>query len=200
MDQMTEASHVTRSNSYWIPLATLAAAAVLAACGSASPAASSSSGSTPTASAPATAPPTAAPTVTTTTASSSCPSGSTVQAALGTSALPNAVGIAGGGSAHLPAGATGIVCEYSAAPENVIIEVIQNIPSSYISAYSSKFPTNFKTVSGLGDVARSFVDNLGTGKTNLGVVAAKGTTIVAVVATYTPATLTQVEALVSSLL
>ncbi len=201
MDQMTEASHVTRSRSSWIPLATLAAAAALAACGSASPAASTSSGSAPTASAPiATAPPTAAPTVTTTTASSSCPSGSTVQAALGTSALPNAVGVAGGGSAQLPAGATGIVCEYSAPPENVILEVLQNIPSSYISAYSSKFPKAFTTVSGLGDEARSFVDNLGAGKTNLGVVAAQGTTIVAVVATYTPATLSQVEALVRSLL
>jgi hypothetical protein len=123
-----------------------------------------------------------------------------VSAALGTSALPNAVGIKGGGSTALPAGATGIVCEYSAVAENVIVEVIQNIPSSYISAYSSKFPANFKTVSGLGDEARSFVTSLGGGKTNEGVVAAQGTTIVAVVATDTPATLSQIESLVSSLL
>jgi hypothetical protein len=201
MDLMTEASHVTRSNSFWIPFATLAAAATLAACGSSSPAASSSSGSTPTAAA--TAPPaTAAPTVTTTTASSSCPSGSTVASALGVTALPNAVGVAGGGTTELPAGATGIVCEYPAEASgvNVIIEVIQNIPSSYISAYSSKFPTNFKPVSGLGDEARSFVTSIGNGKTNEGVVAAQGTTIVAVVATGTPATLSQVESLVGSLL
>jgi hypothetical protein len=204
MDLMTEASHVTRSNSYWIPLATLAAAATLAACGSSSPAASSGSGSTPTPAA--TAPPaTAAPTValpTTTTASSSCPSGSTVDSALGTSGLPNAVGIKGGGSTELPAGASGIVCEYVGGTSgvNVIIEVIQGIPSSYISAYSSKFPTNFKTVSGLGDEARSFQTTITGGKTNEGVVAAQGTTIVAVVATGTPATLSQIESLVGSLL
>ncbi len=201
---MTEASHVTRSNSYWIPFATLGAAAVLAACGSSSPAASSSSGSTPTA-APTAQPATAAPTValpTTTTASSSCPSGSTVASALGTVALPNAVGIAGGGTTELPTGATGIVCEYvgGTSGQNVIIEVIQNIPSSYISAYSSKFPANFKTVSGLGDVARSFQTTITGGKTNEGVVAAQGTTIVAVIATGTPASLSQVESLVGSLL
>ena len=123
-----------------------------------------------------------------------------MQGALGTSPLPNAVGVAGGGSAQLPTGATGIVCEYSAPPENVILEVIQNIPSSFISAYSSKFPKNFTTVSGLGDAARSFVDDLGGGKTNEGVVAAQGTTIVAIVATATPATLSQIESLVRSLL
>jgi|HubBroStandDraft_1064217.scaffolds.fasta_scaffold58060_2 hypothetical protein len=204
MDLTTEESHVTRSNSYWIPFATLAAAAILAACGSSSPATSSSSGSTPTA-APTAPPATAAPTValpTTTTASSSCPSGSTVASALGTAALPNPTGIVGGGSTQLPAGATGIVCEYlaAAAGENVIVEVIQNIPSSYISAYSSKFPAAFKSVSGLGDIARSFSASIGGGKTDEGVVAAQGTTIVAVVATGTPASLSQIESLVSSLL
>jgi hypothetical protein len=202
MDLMTEASHVTRSNSFWIPFATLAAAATLAACGSSSPAASSGSGSTPTPAA--TAPPaTAAPTValpTTTTASSSCPSGSTVASALGTGALPNAVGIAGGGSTELPTGATGIVCEYAAPPVNVILEIIQGIPSSYVSAYSSKFPAKYSVVSGLGDVARSFDTSIGGGRTNEGVVAAQGTTIVVVVATGTPATLSQVESLVGSLL
>jgi hypothetical protein len=205
MAQMTEASHVTRTHSYWIPLATLAVLAALTACGSSSPAASSSSGSTPTpaATAPiATAAPTAAPTITTTTASSSCPSGGTVDSALGTSGLPNAVGIKGGGSTELPAGASGIVCEYTggASGVNVIIEVIQNIPSSYISAYSSKFPANFKVVSGLGDEARSFQTTITGGKTNEGVVAAQGTTIVAVVATGTPASLSQIESLVGSLL
>jgi hypothetical protein len=192
---------VTRSKSLLFPLATLAAAATLAACGSSTPSSNSSSASTPTASAPnATAPPTAAPTITTTTASSSCPSGSTVSSALGTSGLPDAVGLKGGGSTELPAGATGIVCEYHASTENVIVEVIQNVPSSFISAYSSKFPVGFKAVSGLGDVARSFETSLGGGKTNEGIVAAQGTTIVAIVATATPATLSQIESLVRSLL
>ena len=94
------------------------------------------------------------------------------------------------------------MCEYNAAAagQNVIVEVIQNIPSSYISEYSSKFPANFKTVSGLGDVARSFQTTITGGKTNEGVVAAQGTTIVAVVATGTPASLSQMKSLVSSLL
>jgi hypothetical protein len=82
----------------------------------------------------------------------------------------------------------------------VIIEVIQNIPSSYISAYSSRFPKTFTPVSGLGDEARSFETTLSGGKTDLGVVAAQGTTIVAVVALGTPASLSQIESLVSSLL
>jgi hypothetical protein len=119
---------------------------------------------------------------------------------LGTGALPNAVGIAGGGSTELPTGATGIVCEYAAPPVNVILEIIQGIPSSYVSAYSSKFPAKYSVVSGLGDVARSFDTSIGGGRTNEGVVAAQGTTIVVVVATGTPATLSQVESLVGSLL
>ena len=100
----------------------------------------------------------------------------------------------------LPTGATGIVCEYHSTIENVLIEVIENIPSSYISQYSGHFPTNFKVVSGLGDQARSFLTSLGGGKTNEGVVATKGQTLVAVVATDTPASLSQIEALVSQLL
>jgi hypothetical protein len=92
------------------------------------------------------------------------------------------------------------VCEYSAVATNVIIEVIQNIPSSYIAEYSSKFPANFKPVSGLGDEARSFETTITGGHTDIGVVAAQGTTIAVVVATDTPATLTQVESLVRTLL
>ena len=192
---------MTRNQSRWIPLTAVGFGAMLAACGgSSTPASSSSAAGAPTATA------TAAPTATisiptTVAASSSCPSGSTVTSALGTSALPNAVGIAPtAATSELPAGATGIVCEYHATTENVIIEVIQNIPSSYISAYSSHFPAGFKTVSGVGDQARSFDQALGGGKDNEGVVATKGTTLVVVDATDTPATLSQIESLVSSLL
>jgi hypothetical protein len=55
-------------------------------------------------------------------------------------------------------------------------------------------------VSGLGDEARSFQTTITGGKTNEGVVAAQGTTIVAVVATGTPASLSQIESFVGSLL
>jgi hypothetical protein len=192
---------MTRNQSRWIPLTAVGFGAMLAACGgSSTPASSSSAAGAPTATA------TAAPTATisiptTVAASSSCPSGSTVTSALGTSALPNAVGIAPtAATSELPAGATGIVCEYHATTENVIIEVIQNIPSSYISAYSSHFPAGFKTVSGVGDQARSFDQALGGGKDNEGVVATQGTTLVVVDATDTPATISQIESLVSSLL
>jgi len=58
----------------------------------------------------------------------------------------------------------------------------------------------FKPVAGVGDEARSFYVSLGGGKDNEGVVAAKGSTVVAIVATATPATLSQIEALVNSLL
>ncbi|MFZ0179801.1 MAG: hypothetical protein WAL84_08005 [Candidatus Dormiibacterota bacterium] len=92
------------------------------------------------------------------------------------------------------------MCNYHTTTENVIITVLQNVPASYISKYSVNFPVAYKPVSGVGDQARSFVVSLGGGKDNEGVVATKGTTVVAAVATATPATLSQLEALVSSLL
>ena len=183
---------MTRS-SRWIAVTALAFAATLAACGGSSPSPTSSSGA-------ATATPTvAAPTPTAATAAAQCPSGSSVGSALGTT-LPDATNVVGGGIGQLPSGATGIVCDYHATPENVIITVLQNIPASYISKYSANFPVSYKPVSGVGDEARSFVVSLGGGKDNEGVVAAKGTTVVAAVATATPATLSQLEALVNSLL
>jgi hypothetical protein len=92
------------------------------------------------------------------------------------------------------------VCEYHATTENVIIVVITNISASYIAQFSVHFPGRYKTVSGVGDQARSFYESLGGGKDNEGVVATKGSTIVSIGATATPATLTQVEALVNQLL
>jgi hypothetical protein len=192
---------VTRTLSAWIPLTAIGFAILLAACGG-----SSGTGTTPTAGGTAPAATAAPPTATAalpgiTAASAACPSGSSVSSALGTSGLPNAVGVAPPAStSEFPAGATGIVCEYHATTANVIIEVIMNIPGSYISAYSSHFPAGFQTVPGVGDQARSFHQTLGGGKDNEGVVATKGTTLVAVDATDTPATLGQIESLVSSLL
>ena len=104
------------------------------------------------------------------------------------------------GATTLPAGATAEVCEYHASTYNVIIERLTNISPSFITQFSSKFPVAFTTVAGVGDQARSFSVALGGGKDNEGVVATKGTTLVAIVATATPATLAQIEALVDQLL
>ena len=183
---------MTDSNSRWIALTALVFAATLAACGSSSPSPTTGAAtSTPT-------PLASAATPTIVAASSQCPSGAAVGSALGTT-LPDATGVAGGGTTQLPSGATGLVCEYHAATENVIIVKVTNISASYISKFSANFPGGYKTVSGLGDQARSFFQTLAPGKNNEGVVAAKGSTIVAIDATYTPASLSQIEALVNQL-
>jgi hypothetical protein len=185
---------VTGRASRWMMLIPLALVAGLAACGGSStnPTASTSSSAAAT-------PTVAAPTPTASTAAATCPSGATVGSALGIT-LPNATGVVGASLAQLPAGATGILCDYKAASDNVLITEFLNVPASDISKFSDKFPVTFKPVSGVGDEARSFFQSLGAGRNNQGVVAAKGTTVVSIVATYTPATLSQLEALVNSLL
>jgi hypothetical protein len=82
----------------------------------------------------------------------------------------------------------------------VIIELISNIAPSSITNFTKNFPVPPAAVSGVGDHAYSFSQSLGAGKVNEGVVATKGSTLVSIGATYTPATLAQVEALVNSLL
>jgi hypothetical protein len=176
--------------------------ASLAACGG-------SGGGGPSTAGPATAaPPTSAPTTaaaaatppgnpTVTAAPASCPTAAAVNAALGVQ-VPAPLGIKGG--TKLPAGATGVVCEYHAAAYNVIIEVITNIDPSYVSQFTKKFPVAGSAVSGLGDQADAFSQALGGGKVNEGVVASKGSTIVDITATATPATLAQLEAFVATLL
>jgi hypothetical protein len=82
---------------------------------------------------------------------------------------------------------------------NVIIEVITNIDPSNIASFSDRFPVAYASVSGVGDQARSFVVSLGGGKTNEGVVATKGRTLVDITATATPASLAQIEALITQL-
>jgi hypothetical protein len=114
--------------------------------------------------------------------------------------LPNPISVAGGGSNPLPAGATGVACEYRGVSDNVIIELIANISPSYIAQFSAHFPGGYQSVSGVGDQARSFSQALGGGKDNEGVVAVKGSTIVSIDATDTPASLAQLEALVNHLL
>jgi hypothetical protein len=182
---------VTHGNSRWIALTALAFAATLAACGSSTPSPTTGGATSP--------PTSAAATPTAVAASAQCPTGAAVGSALG-AMLPDATGVAGGGTTQLPTGATGLVCEYHAATDNVIIVKVTNISGSYISMFSAHFPGGYKTVSGLGDQARSFFQILGPGKNNEGVVASKGMTIVAIDALYTPASLSQVEALVNQLL
>ena len=186
-----EAVPVTRNTSRWIPLITLALAAPLAACGSSS--------TSPTASASAPTATATVPTPTAATASAACPTGATIGSALGIT-VPDAVGIAPPEINQLPSGATGIVCDYHGAADNVIVEVLTNINPSVISQFTKHFVGTVKSVSGLGDQATSFYAPLGGGKDNEGVVATKGSTLVEIGATATPATLSQIEALVNSLL
>jgi hypothetical protein len=135
----------------------------------------------------------------TTTGTVSCPTAPVVGAALGlTLSAPTAV--PGGGGAPLPAGATGEACDYRGTASNVLIELISNIDPSAIGQFSAKFPVPYATVAGVGDQARSFRQDLNGGKDNEAVVATKGKTLVEITATATPASLAQVEALVSQLL
>jgi hypothetical protein len=160
----------------------------LAACGGST---KGSAGSTPTVSA------VALPTITA--APSTCPTAGTVGSTLGIT-LPAPVGVKPSGTSPFPPGATALVCDYHTQTLNVIIEVVRNIVPSDISLFSSHFPVAYKSVSGVGDQARSFTVSIGGGRDNEGVVATKGSTLVAITATATPAPLGQVEALVNQLL
>jgi hypothetical protein len=93
-----------------------------------------------------------------------------------------------------------VACDYAGKSLNVLIELITNISPTYIAQFSSKFPVPYASVSGVGDQARSFSQPLGAGKDNEGLVATKGSTLVSIVATATPASLAQIEALVEQLL
>ena len=139
------------------------------------------------------------PSALTTGSGDSCPTAVTVDAALGTT-LPKPVSIVGAAGTTLSAGATALTCEYAGKTYNVIIELITNVDPYSISKFSAQYPVPYVSVSGVGDQARSFVQTLGAGKDNEGVVATKGTALVAIVATATPASLAQVEALVNQLL
>ena len=169
--------------------ALIALAALLCACGSSTPlAATTTSPSASGVPSPLSTPP----------ASTKCPSAADVGSTLGIT-VPAPTGVTGG-TTTLPAGATGLACDYHASTYNVIIEIITNIDPSYISKFSSRFPVAYSAVAGVGDQARSFLVSIGGGRDNEGVVATKGRRLVSVVATATPATLAQVETLVRQLL
>jgi hypothetical protein len=192
---------VSRSSSRSVAFATLIFGLILAACGSGSGSGSGTpapAATTPGSSA-APAPTATVAAISTGAASASCPTAATVNTALGVT-VPAPVGVTAGGTTTLPAGSKIIVCNYHAAALNVIIEIITNTDPTIISKFSDKFPVPYKSVSGVGDQARSFLAQLGGGKDNEGVVATQGSTLVDITATSTPATLAQVEALVTQLL
>jgi len=200
---------VSHSRSRWLALTTLIFSVILTACGSSSGGSpstaaatpSATTAATPTSATAATASATVAPpsSQTTTQAAVSCPTAETVGTALGIM-VSKPVGATGGGGTPLPAGATGVACEYPGIALNVVIELISNINPSSIDQFSSKFPVPYASVAGVGDQARSFLQPLNGGKDNEGVVATKGSNLVSITATATPASLAQVEALVNQLL
>lgn len=186
-----EALHLSHDSSRWLALTALVFVASVTACGG------STVASTPSPTATSLSIPSS--TATSTPAPSTCPTAVTVGSALGIT-LPKPTGVPFSGGTAFPAGAKGVACEYRGQSFNVIIELITNISPSYIAQFSTHFPVAFTNVSGVGDQARSFSVSLGGGKDNEGVVATKGSTLVSIVATATPASLTQIEALVNQLL
>lgn len=191
---------MSRRRSRWFAIIPLATVLVLAACGSAATGTPPPAGSTPggaTTAPGVSAPPLVTPKITT--AAASCLTADTVGAALGIT-VQAPVSVVGGGGTLLPAGSKSVVCEYHGTGLNVIIEVITNTDPSYISKFTAKFPATPVSVPGVGDQAWSFLVQLGGGKDNEGVAAAKGSTIVTIGATATPASLKQVEDLVTTLL
>jgi hypothetical protein len=181
-----------------IAVTLLALAGSLAACGGST--ASSSTGATSGAAA------TATPAASTPTAAAfnaaSCPDATTVGSALGVT-LPAPTGVPSG--VKLPTGATGVVCNYLSSSLDVLISMVSNISSSYVAqqeqAVTSRSATvKFTSVSGVGDQAVSYDYTFSGSFTAEGVLATKGSNFVAVSATRTPATLSQVEALVNQLL
>ncbi|MGD0863873.1 MAG: hypothetical protein ABSA21_14135 [Candidatus Limnocylindrales bacterium] len=195
---------MSQSSPRWLAVTAVVFGVTLSACGSSgggSPATAATPAATTTSATAATNTSATAvplPSQAATAAAASCPTGATVGAALGIS-LPNPVSAQGGGGTSLPAGATGVACEYAGKGLNVIIELIRNISPTYIDQFSSKYPVPYKSVSGVGNQARSFLAPLNGGKDNEGVVATKGSNLVAITATDTPASLAQIEALVNQL-
>jgi hypothetical protein len=131
-----------------------------------------------------------------------CPTAAQVGAALGMT-LPPPRSVSGGGG--LPAGVTGVVCDYRSASSEVLVEVFANVDPSYVqhdeqSIQARSASVRFTPVTGLGDQAVSYSYSLGSGADAEGVLATKGSNFVGVYATRTPASLTQIEHLVSELL
>src|SRR5664280_99953 len=153
-----EALHMSHNGSRRLAVTALVLGVIVSACGSSSatpltvPTAATAVPATAATPAPTTAP-IATATIAAAAAAASCPTAATVGSALGIT-LPYPTTVAGGGGTSLPAGATGVACEYAGIGMNVIIELITNISPTYIDQFSGKFPVTYKSVSGVGDQAR----------------------------------------------
>ena len=180
---------MSHNSSRRLAITALVFGVIVSACGSSS--GTPSTTATPPTAAPATATTPAATSAAVTKVAATCPTAATVGGALGIT-VNKPVGVAGGGGTQLPVGAKGLACDYSGTGLNVIIEVISNIDPTSITLFSGKFPVAYASVSGVGDQARSFSQQLNGGKDNEGVVATKGSTIVSIIATGTPASLSQI--------
>jgi hypothetical protein len=192
-----------------VPLTAVALMTALAACGGvttgalSSPADSSSAAvasdtSTGATAAPAAAGASATPAV----HPSDCPTSQDVGAALGMT-LPSPTRVSGGNS--LPPGATGVVCNYLTPSFDVLVEVFAGVSPSYVTqgeqAVQKRSPSvKFTPLSGVGDQAVSYSYRLSGGADAEGILATKGSSFVGVFATRTPASLSQIQALVNHLL
>jgi hypothetical protein len=194
---------VSRSSCVRFAVTAFVLGVIVAACGGSSGGSPSPAGTTAAVTPAATAPTVVIPSPLSSHAGTApaggCPTAAKVGGALGIT-LPKPVIVPGGGGTPLPAGATGVACEYAGKGLNVLIELISNIDPSYIAQFSSHYPVPYVSVSGVGDQARAFSQPLNSGKDNEGVVATKGSNLVSIVATATPASLAQVETLVAQLL
>jgi hypothetical protein len=195
----SDASTSPRGRAAWLALAG-AVALVASACGSATTSSPSAASATSASTAAATS--AAATTPAAPVASAHCPASSAIGSALGVTAPP-ATTVPG--ASALPAGASGVVCNYLTPSFDVLVEVFVNITPAFIARGEQQINAHtssvtFSPVSGVGDTAYSYHYSLGAAGTAEGVLAVKGTTFVAVSATRTPASLSQVEALVNQLL
>jgi hypothetical protein len=176
-------------------------AGAAAACGATS---SSGGASSPTATAtPSTAAPTSPATPVTINASA-CPSNSEVGGALGvTLPAPTAVQAA---TSSLPSGATGIGCTYNGGISEIVEVVLgANVPTSYFAQQEKKLngsaagKVHFTSLSGVGDEAVSYSYSVGT-KTDVGVIARKGSNLAGVFVLGPVVSLSQIESLINQLL
>ena len=126
-DSRKEALRMSPNSPRWLAAAALVFSVIVSACGSSSGTPSAATAALTTASpavatiAASTAATAAIPSpAAATTAAASCPTAATVGASLGIT-VSNPIGVAGGGGAQLPPGATGVACDYSGTGLNVII-------------------------------------------------------------------------------
>ena len=119
------------------------------------------------------------------TGATSCPSASTVGGDLGGQTVASPTTLSDSG---LPAGATGISCEYLAGTSVVIVVVANGVPSSFFSteetseqtsASSAGLNINFAPISGVGSEAASYTYSI-DGVSASGVIAQSGSTVAGV--------------------